>query len=209
MNNALRDQLLKAGLITEDQVKAANDKPRHAPVTGKPIRQESKNKRIHSKQRLEGEIQTKRRKQTVTDAGATRVRSAHVPTAGIKVKKTSNPAQTPSPYAHLDKAQREAVRRFLREHRVNSGEGEIPYHFQEGTSVRKIWVTPQQREALMLGHLVIVPRNERYYVIDAAQAESLRSLDPLAEVILAEASSERIDDDPAYKDFPIPDDLVW
>ncbi|AOU97342.1 hypothetical protein BI364_04455 [Acidihalobacter yilgarnensis] len=202
MNNALRDQLLKAGLITEDQVKVADDKPRREPSPRKPKRADAERKR---ERRVTEDTRPPRRKPT-PEPSAARVRSK--PTNGGKAAKASNPAQTPSPYAHLDKAQREAVRRFLREQRVNAGDGETPYHFQEGAAVRKIWVTAAQRQMLADGALVIVPRNERYYVIDAAQVEPLQVLDPKVKIIRADALSDE-DEDPAYKDHPIPDDLVW
>ncbi|OBS08766.1 DUF2058 family protein [Acidihalobacter prosperus] len=203
MNNALRDQLLKAGLVTEDQVKAADDKPKGEPTGRNAKRAGGERKRSpQGDRRAEGG--TRRRKPPAAVAAS---RPAASSAGGGRAAKKANPAQTPSPHAHLDKSQREAVRRFLREQRVNAAGGETPYHFQEGTAVRKIWVTPEQRTGLTGGVLVIVPRNERYYVIDAAQVDALLALDPKAEVIRADARSD--EEDPAYRDHPIPDDLVW
>ena len=208
MNNALRDQLLKAGLVTEDQVKAAGDKAHSAPTGDKPQRPDSKRKRKHGEPRVADKTYAARRKLS-TAHNKSKARTLNPEERDQQKSKSSNPAQTPSPYAYLDKNQREAVRRFLREQRENKGDGDTPYHFQEGKAVRKIWVTSQQREDLTKGVLVIVPRNERYYVINALQVDALRSLDPLAEVIRFDASGDTGDDDPAYKEHPIPDDLVW
>ncbi|AOV16519.1 hypothetical protein BJI67_05030 [Acidihalobacter aeolianus] len=208
MNNALRDQLLKAGLVTEDQVKAADDGGRKAPAArgndAQPRGRQQGKRGAQAGQRRQPAQSRDVEKPAVKPAPARRK-----PAKSGKAAK-ANPAQTPSPYAHLDKATREAVRRFLRENRVNGGEGETPYHFQEGAAVRKIWITSEQRQALTEGTLVIVPRNERYYVIDAALTEGLLGLDPKAEVIRADAQTGGDEEeDPAYKDHPIPDDLVW
>lgn len=207
MNNALRDQLLKSGLITEDQAKSVDSPSQRAPAGGKPNRGEDKRKRLHSGFRGSEQPHPGRRSSAASpnrNAGTVRGTAAK----GLK-KKMGNPAQTPSPYAHLDKDQREAVRRFLREQRVNKGDGDLPYQFQQGSAVRKIWVTSEQRQSLMAGALVIVPRNDRYYVIEAAQADSLRALDPLVEIIDATTPSGGGEEDPDYKDYPVPDDLVW
>lgn len=212
MNNALRDQLLKAGLVTEDQVKAADEGGRRAPAARGDDAQPRR--RQPGKQGKRGTQDGRRR--PAAQPGGTEQQPAAKPAAARRKPAKSgkaakaNPAQTPSPYAHLDKAAREAVRRFLRENRVNGGEGDTPYHFQEGAAVRKIWITSEQRQALTEGALVIVPRNERYYVIDAALTEGLLGLDPKAEIIRADAQTGGgEEEDPAYKDHPIPDDLVW
>lgn len=207
MNNALRDQLLKAGLITEDQAKSGESPSQRAQTRSKPKRAEEKRKRQHNGSRVSEQVPNARRSPSpAPNRAKVQVRDSSV--KGLK-SKSGNPAQTPSPYAHLDKAQRDAVRRFLRDQRVNKGDGETPYQFQEGSAVRKVWVTPEQRQGLMEGALVIVPRNDRYYVLEAAQADPLRALDPLVEIIYAQAQSDGGEEDPDYKDYPIPDDLMW
>lgn len=177
MNEALRDQLRKAGLVNKEQNAVTENK---APQN-----------------------KVKRRATRATNSQSKPIRGN-----SSKRKKQAKVAQTPSPHSHLDKSQREAVRRFLREHRLNTGQGEIPFYFQEGSVVQKIWVTADQRQQLMGGDLVIVSRNERYYVLDATLSKELLMLDSKATIIQIEESQSE-EDDPAYKAHPIPDDLVW
>jgi len=178
MNEALRDQLRKTGLVNNEQNVVAENKAPH--------------------------------KKKVKCRATRATNSQNKPIGGVpsKRKRTAKVAQTSSPHSHLNKRQREAVRRFLREHRRNTGKGEIPFYFQESLVVRKIWVTTEQRQQLMGGELVIVSRNERYYVLDVALSKELLMLDSKATIIQIEESQSG-EDDPAYKEYPIPDDLVW
>lgn len=184
MSNDLRDQLLKAGLVTEDQVKAAETRPPREPrASQKPSGKKSKKARPP---------------QAAKAAPARRKRPNNKPAA---------PAQTPSPTPHLDKAQREVVRTFLREKRQNATDAPLPYNFLDGRAVKKLWITSEQQTALASGELVIVSRNDRHYLIGKEDSEHLLTLDPKAVIIRADARSE--EEDPAYKDHPVPDDLVW
>ena len=186
MSNDLRDQLLKAGLVTEDQVRATETRPRREPRTPqKPVGKKAKKARPP---------------QSAKAAPAARPKRPRKPAA---------PAQTPSPTPHLDKAQREAVRTFLREKRQNTPDAPLPYNFQDGRAVKKLWVTAEQQAALGTGELVIVSRNDRHYLIGKADAEHLHTLDPKAAIIRADDARGEDEEDPAYKEHPIPDDLVW
>lgn len=183
MSNDLRDQLLKAGLVTEEQVKAAETRPQRTPG---------------SSQKPAGKKAKKARPPQRAKAAPVRPKRPHKPAA---------PAQTPSPTPHLDKAQREAVRTFLREKRRNVADAPLPYNFLDGRAVKKLWITAEQQAALAAGELVIVSRNDRHYLIGKDDSEHLLTLDPKAAIIRADAHSE--EDDPAYREHPIPDDLVW
>jgi uncharacterized protein len=187
MSNDLRDQLLRAGLVTEDQVKAAETRPQRAPKTSqKPVGKKAKPKKPRSPH---GAKEAPARPQRPR-------------------KKPAAPAQTPSPTPHLDKAQREVVRTFLREKRQNVPDAPLPYNFQDGRAVKKLWVNAEQQAALGTGELVIVSRNDRHYLIGKEDSEHLLTLDPKAMIIRADDARGE-EDDPAYKDHPIPDDLVW
>ncbi|MEJ2480254.1 MAG: DUF2058 family protein [Acidihalobacter sp.] len=185
MSNDLRDQLLKAGLVSEDQVKAAETRPQRAPgAARKPI----------------GKKPKKPRPSQGAKGAAARPKRPRKPAA---------PAQTPSPTPHLDKAQREVVRTFLREKRQNTPDAPLPYNFQDGNAVKKLWVTADQQAALGSGELVIISRNDRHYLIGREDSEHLLTLDPKAVVIRADDARGEEEEDPAYKEHPIPDDLVW
>lgn len=186
MSNDLRDQLLKAGLVTEDQVKAAESRPRR----------ETRSATKLSGSRKKG------------NKGRPPQAAKGVPARPKGARKSVAPAQTQSPSPHLDKAQREAVRTFLREKRRNAPDAPLPYNFQDGRAVKKLWVTAEQQAALGAGDMVIVSRNDRHYLIGREDSEYLLTLDPKAVIIRAGHARED-EDDPAYREHPIPDDLVW
>ena len=65
------------------------------------------------------------------------------------------------------------------------------------------------RDQLIRGQLVIVRSGSGYELVPVAAAERIRSRD--ADVIVVwntPAADQPAEDDP-YKDFPIPDDLMW
>ena len=160
MSNSLRDELLRAGLVSQERLEAAKASKRRP-------------------------------------GGAPR-----------KARGRPAAAQSAAPAAALrpDKARRAEVREFLRKKRRNVADAPLPFHFVEGRVIRKIWVTAEQKAALAAGDLLIASRNERHYLLDRKDGETLLALDPGAVLIRPDTGA---DDDPAYAAHPVPDDLQW
>ena len=86
--------------------------------------------------------------------------------------------------------------------------GEVGYNFQDGTVVRKIFVTEEIHDRLGHGHLSIVRFDDGYEVIPSAVAEKIKLRD---EACIISSIASRVDeggDDP-YADYKVPDDLMW
>ena len=90
------------------------------------------------------------------------------------------------------------------------GRGEIPYAFQDGRVVARIAVDLAQRSQLAAGALVVARHAGGFVLLPRAAADKVAARD--ATLIVADhagAADTPGDADPAYAEFPIPDDLVW
>jgi uncharacterized protein YaiL (DUF2058 family) len=188
MNSSLRDQLLAAGLVSQKQARQAEQQ----------------------------EQQRQFRKQ-------------HHPKPNQSPK--AGPAQPPSPKAEVqqaqaakaardkelnrrreDKAQRKAriaqIEQIIEQNRVPRLETEDYYSFIDGKKIRRMSVDAQRREQLTKGELVIVRYRGHYAVVPAPIAERIRERDEnmIVPIVQPKASPEP---DEAYKDYVVPDDLMW
>jgi len=90
-------------------------------------------------------------------------------------------------------------------------EGEIAYRFTDGDTIKSVLVNPSLRAQLASGALVIVRHGEGYELLPRAAADKVRERDAGLIVLdhgHAEACSNDADDE-YYKQFEVPDDLIW
>jgi hypothetical protein len=217
MNTSLRDQLLKAGLVTEKQARQAAQQEQQRQYRDRPP------KRPPSPGGGQGTSNG-------PGAGKTPGRNAG-PGAGRGPHQGASQPQTPSPQAQAqqvqaakvardqelnrrreDKAQRRArmaqIEQIIEQNRVPRLETEDYYSFPDGRKIRRMSVDAQRREQLTSGELVIVRYRGHYAVVPKAIAERIRERDAnmVVPMVQPQASSEP---DDAYKDFVVPDDLMW
>ncbi len=88
-------------------------------------------------------------------------------------------------------------------------ESEDHFCFIDGKNIRRMAVDPSRREQLMRGELAIVRFKGHYAVVPAAVAERIRERDPNMVVPHLQAPTASPPVDEAYKDFVVPDDLMW
>jgi uncharacterized protein YaiL (DUF2058 family) len=87
-------------------------------------------------------------------------------------------------------------------------EGDEFYNFVDADKVRRIGINAAVRGALERGEIVIVRNQAGYAFVPAAIAARIRERDERA-VIALRAAAESSPVDEAYKDFAVPDDLMW
>jgi uncharacterized protein YaiL (DUF2058 family) len=183
MSLSLRDQLLQAGLINEKQAKAAAKQPHHQRVDRAP-----KKPVVVDPAKIAAE----------KAAAAKAVRDAEL----NKIQRDKAEA----------KARRAQVKQLIEQNKLPKVESELLYNFidgKEGKRIRRIPVTPQVRDQLSAGTLAIVRCDGRYEVVPAAIAERIKERDPHAVIPpRVEEAAKPAEDDP-YKDFVVPDDLMW
>ncbi|TPG51054.1 DUF2058 domain-containing protein [Rhodanobacter glycinis] len=103
------------------------------------------------------------------------------------------------------------VRQIVEAHKVKR-EGEIAYRFTDGETIKDVLVNEALRAQLASGSLVIVRHDQGYELLPRIAADKVYARDA-AMIVLdhgrAEAGSGNGEDDEYYKQFEVPDDLIW
>jgi hypothetical protein len=179
MSNSLGDQLVKAGLVNKDRLNKAK---------------KSKHKQQKQKKKQEGAV----------------VNEATESARRVAAEKVARDRE-------LNRQQKEAVerkavqaqiRQLVEMNRLPRDNGEIGYNFQDGTAIKKLFVSEEIRDKLGRGLLAIVRLDAGYEVIPSVVAEKIKLRDESCIVGNAATQLENGDDDP-YADHKVPDDLMW
>jgi uncharacterized protein YaiL (DUF2058 family) len=110
--------------------------------------------------------------------------------------------------AHEARAQ---VHQIVEAHKVKR-EGEIAYRFTDGDRIRDVLVNEALRAQLASGTLVIVRHDQGYELLPRVAADKVAERDASMIVLdhgRAETRSGNDADDEYYKQFQVPDDLIW
>jgi uncharacterized protein YaiL (DUF2058 family) len=188
MSMSLRDQLLAAGLGTKKQAKQAvppkKAPSRHQPPPPVSPEKLAANRALAAKNARDQELN--RRQQEKAAA----------------------------------KAKRAEVKQLIEQYRLPKIESEEFFNFADGTRLARLPVTAQLREQLIKGTVFIVRYEGHYALVPEAAVARIRERDehavvthesaPAAPAAASGAPSPGTSDaeDP-YKDFVVPDDLVW
>ena len=112
-----------------------------------------------------------------------------------------------------EKAQRKAlyaqIRELVSENRIPRPDGEETYNFIDGGKVRRIRADAPLRERIARGEVMLVRCEGRYELVLPQIAEKIRERDARAVVTPGQAATSPEVVDEAYKDFVVPDDLMW
>jgi uncharacterized protein YaiL (DUF2058 family) len=213
MNSSLRDQLLAAGLVTEKQARQAaqqeqqrqfRDRPR--PNAGQRPGSNPGQHGAHKGTAQQGRPAGGSQPPQQALAPSAKAQAQQAQAAKIARDQELNRRRE-------DKAQRRAriaqIEQIIEQNRVPRLETEDFYSFIDGKKIRRMSVDAQRREQLTRGELVIVRYRGHYAVVPAAIAERIRERDAnmVVPLVQPKATAEPADD--AYKDFVVPDDLMW
>ncbi|WP_261815852.1 DUF2058 domain-containing protein [Vibrio gallicus] len=111
--------------------------------------------------------------------------------------------------ARLAKELKAQVKQLIDMNRIDTSKGEIKYNFTDGTLVKYLYVEELIRNQLSKGILSIARYGESYAVIPTIVAEKIATRVPEAVVSTSESTADDVDEDDPYKDYVIPDDLMW
>ena len=185
MGDSLRDQLLKAGLVTESQAtRAEQDQQR------KKHRQKKGGAKADSAQ-----------------AAAKRQQAAAAQAAKAARDRELNQARQEKIAARARAAE---IRQMVDQHRLPAleGDGLEYFNFVTFRKIRRIAVNDERREKLRKGELAIVWFEGRTAMVPADVAAKIRERDEKAVIAYREGPDEVDENDP-YKDYVVPDDLMW
>ncbi len=179
MSMSLRDQLLQAGLINKKQAQQASQE-RH-----KQKLQQSKN----------------------PSAAADEAKLAAQRALAEKVAQDQARNRQAQEKAEL-KARKAQVKQLVEQNRLPKIESDEFYNFIDGKKIRRIPVNAQMRVQLGQGQVAIVRCEGRYEMVPATAVERIRERDERA-VVFHNTGPGAIDDNDPYKDYTVPDDLIW
>lgn len=178
---SLQDQLLKAGLIDNKKAKQANKEKR------KEQRVARRDKNAVDTEKLERE-QAAAEKQA-RDRELNRQREEALQQKAIV-------------------AQIKQLISNNRQRKRGIGE-EVEYHFTDQKRIKKMHVGADINRQLAMGQLAIVKLDDSYELVPRMVADKIAQRDPSFVVALNDTSKQTVDEDDPYKDYQIPDDLMW
>ncbi|OEF88851.1 DUF2058 domain-containing protein [Vibrio splendidus] len=109
----------------------------------------------------------------------------------------------------LSKEIKAQVKQLIEMNKIEQKNGEIKYNFTDGTLVKYLYVEELTQKQLSKGILSIARQGESYVVIPTAVANKIAMRDEESIVDTQAGTTDEVDEDDPYKDFVIPDDLMW
>ena len=183
MSNSLKDQLIKAGLVSKKQAhEARQKKPR-----GKQAQQARKQQKTQRDKELQALDAHKREKDKALNAQREKQRKA--------------------------REQAQWVRQLLENHAVEKkavGDEDSAFHFNMGKTVEHMYLAASQRQEVSRGKLGIVSFDGKYHLLPVSIARQLHEKIPNRTWLPDSPSTDAAqDEDDPYAGFEVPDDLMW
>jgi uncharacterized protein len=182
MPKSLADQLLKAGLVDQKKIKQAQ----------KEQRQENKQPKKKKGAQTADDTQLRLEQQRAEKAERDRQ---------LNLQRVE---------AERQKAMRAQVKQML-DHSGIKTDGDIRFNFTDphNRKIKQIYVSQKQQDQLAAGMLAICSDGARYVVVPATIADKIAERFADAVIFRSDKSTEGGSEDDPYKDYPIPDDLMW
>ena len=180
MGNPFQDQLLKAGVVTKQQVKKAQS------ATNK------KKKEQRSK------------KSKPVDEAKLKIQQA----ANEKAERDKALNQRKEEQAK-QKAISSEIDQLITANLIKRDEAcDIVYNFEHRKKVNRIYINEDMKKRIIDGKLGIARIDGRYELIPKLIAEKIQQRNE-KRVILFEIEEKETDENDPYAEFQVPDDLVW
>lgn len=180
MGNVFQDQLLKAGIVTKQQVKKAQ-----SASNKKKKEQRSKKDKVVDENKLKAQQLAKEK--TEHDKA-------------LNLRKEEQ-AKQKAISAEIDQLiTKNCIKR--------DDECEIVYNFEHRKKVNRIYVNPEMKQQVIDGKLGIARIEGRYELIPKSIAEKIQQRNE-KRVVLFDNNEEIVDENDPYAEFQVPDDLTW
>jgi uncharacterized protein YaiL (DUF2058 family) len=102
-----------------------------------------------------------------------------------------------------------AIRQIVEQNRLPPLQSEDYFNFVHKNKVRRIAVDAALRERIVRGEVFIVRYGKFYALVSSEIAARVRERHAASVVVLAAAQDAPVAEDDPYKDFAVPDDLMW
>ena len=182
MAESLQEQLLKAGLADAGKAKKMN----------KEMRKQARVARRSSEEIVDENKQAAR---VAREAKARRDRELNQALQGKAQRKAIN-AQ---------------IKQLIETNKLDKGSGDIGFNFTDGKKVKKLYVSGLEQKQLSAGRLAIVKQGDQYEILPRPVADKIAERDEGRVIFCDVAGGDALTEEEQdwYKDYEIPDDLMW
>lgn len=180
MNNPFQEQLLKAGVVSKQQVQKV---------------QQEKNKK---------KKQQKSKKEPVIDQNKLKARQQ----AEEKAKRDRELNQRKQQQAR-GKAISAEINQLITDNLIKRDEScDIAYNFEHDKKVKRIYINADMKQQIINGKYGIARIDGRYELVPLSVAEKIKQRNE-KRIVMFEAEQKVKDENDPYADYEIPDDLIW
>ncbi len=162
--SSLSDQLLKAGLVTEEQVKKATEKPKRKP-------------KLKQKKTFVNKAPKKQAEQSD-------LAKFYGERKQLENKEKQELARKKQEAAKLKKEMNDKTNKLISDNLLNNDEAEIRFNFVVGTSIKYLFVTEKQQDELVEGKLAITFLASKRSLIPVEIAKQIKEINPKKIVII-------------------------
>ena len=185
MASSLQEQLLKAGLVSQQKAKQTKtEKRKDAKSRGQVADPAAEERRRRAEQAQAEKAERDRALNRERQEAAQRVALAN------------------------------ELRQLIHAHRVTRDRGELAFNFADGKALKRIYVTPEQQRGLADGRLAVVRQDHFYELVPAEIADRVQARAPDMVVVqsrhpTAPAAESKSEAEDPYAGYEVPDDLIW
>lgn len=181
MGNPFQDQLLKAGVVTKQQVKKAQ-----SATNKKKKEQRSKKEKVVDEAKLKAQQLAKEK--TERDKA-------------LNQRKEEQAKQ---------KAISSQIDQLITENLIKRDEAcDIIYNFEHRKKVNRIYLNADMKQRVIDGKLGIARIEGRYEIIPKLIAEKIQQRNEKRVILFENSEDQEPDEDDPYAEFQVPDDLMW
>ena len=101
------------------------------------------------------------------------------------------------------------INELIRNNKIERKQGcELAYNFEHQGKVKRLYINEAMKKDLLAGKMGIARIEGNYELVPASVARKIQERNE-KRVVLFDANSDQVDEDDPYKDFQVPDDLMW
>ena len=183
MGNPFQDQLLKAGVVTKQQVKKAQ-----SATNKKKKEQRSKKNNVLDENKVKAQQLAKEKAEQDKALNLRKEEQAKLKATSIEIDQLI--------LSNLIKRNEEC---------------EIVYNFEHRKKINRIYINEDMKQRIINGQLGIARIEGRYELIPKLIAERIQKRNEKRVILFEQTEPEEqaTDEDDPYAEFKVPDDLMW
>jgi len=167
--SSLSDQLLKAGLVTKEQVEKAAEKPKR--------KNKQRNQPLINKKHFRNKVKAAK-KQSPNATEQTDLEKFYQERAKTEAKEKQAAIRAKKEAARIKKEINAKINSLISANLLNDETADIRYNFVIGTTIKYLFVTEQQQQQLIDGKLAITFLGGKRSLIPIEIAKKILKLNP-------------------------------